>query len=105
MLLSILILGGVFAIGLAISTLLLSEIRISRQSLDSVKAIYAAESGLECELFKYFKDQNYSCVLPNVILLNNTTFTSETMGGTATSASSIGISRNVRRGLKILIPI
>lgn len=105
MLLSTLILGGVLAIGLAIATLLLNEIRLSRQSLDSAKAIYAAEAGLECELFKYFKNQSYPCTPESVILLNNTTFTSEIVGGTATSASSIGISRSVRRGFKIQIPI
>jgi len=55
MLLTVLILGGVFAIGLTVSTLLLSEVRLARQTLDSVKAVYAAESGLEWELFRYFK--------------------------------------------------
>jgi hypothetical protein len=104
MLLSIMILGGVFAIGLSVAILLLSEFRLSRQSLDSVKAIYAADAGVECELFQYFKNPDWRCISGStVIFLNDTSFLSQrtaATNGTATTVSAIGISKGIRRGLE-----
>lgn len=102
MLLSLMILTGTFAIGLGVAVLLLNEIRLSRQSLDSTKAIYAADLGLECELYKYYRNPEFSC--SGIQLLNNTSFTSRTVGGAATTSQAIGISRGIRRGLELVLP-
>jgi len=105
MLISLMVLGGVLAIGLGVAVTLLNEVRLARQSLDSAKAIYAADAGVECELYKYFRDQAFICDPSEVIFLNNASFTSVINPGTATSAQAIGISRGIRRALEVLIPI
>lgn len=103
LLITLLIMAGVFAIGMSVSLIFLNEVRLSRQSLESVKAIYAAESGLECELYQYFKSSTSTCDVIN-IMTNNTSFISTTTPATGpipTSTQSIGISKGVRRGLQV----
>ena len=101
MLISLMILAGVFAIGFAVSTVFITEVKLSRQVLDSAKAVYAAESGLEWRLFQYF----VSPTSTPPVMQNDTTFTSQIVLGPATTARAIGISNKVRRGLQVLIPL
>lgn len=52
LLLTILILAGILIIALAVSKIMLSEIRISGLAADSIKAYQAADSGLEWALYQ-----------------------------------------------------
>lgn len=52
LILSIIILSAVLAIGLTVSMVMVDKVKISRDSSDSIKAYYVAESRLECELYK-----------------------------------------------------
>jgi hypothetical protein len=53
MIISLIILAGVLGIGLTAGTLFLREMSLARQTLDSVKAVYAAETALEWQLYQY----------------------------------------------------
>lgn len=101
LLITLLVMGGVFAVGMAVGLAFLNEARTSRQSLDSVKAIYAAQSGLEFELYKCFK--NPSAAAPP--MTNGTCYTSQTTTGAATTSHAIGLSLGVRRGLDVGIDL
>lgn len=107
MLISVLIVGGIMAAAIAVSFVFLLEIRLARQTPDSVKAIYAADAGIECSLYKYFKSPEQICDSAAVIFWNGASFEArtETAPGTATTSVSIGESNEVRRSLEVEIPV
>ena len=51
LLVALLIMGVLISISVALSVLILRELRITRESLDSGKAYYAAEAGVEEALY------------------------------------------------------
>lgn len=58
MLLTVLVLGGsILGASTIAGYLMLLKIRTSSDITNSTKAIYAADSGIEWELYKYFKDK------------------------------------------------
>lgn len=62
MLLSVLIMGSAILVFSAISGyLMLERIKLSTFSVDSTKAIYAADAGIECELYNYNIHANLDC--------------------------------------------
>ncbi len=61
------ILGATTIAGL----LMLHQIRQSTDTVNSSKAIYAADSGIEYELYRFFKDDSYEDINP---LSNGATF-------------------------------
>lgn len=58
--LSVLILSGVLAISLGISTLLINELKIARDIGRFIPALYAADSGIERALYKIRKLGEFS---------------------------------------------
>lgn len=107
MLISVLIVGGMMAAAMAVSLVFLNEVRLARQTPESVKAIYAADAGIECSLYKYLKLGDplpLTCDSRDVVFVDETTFRAEITGGAATSSVSIGKSRGVGRALEVLIP-
>jgi len=64
--LALLILTGILAIALGIVSLVLSEFKTSANLDDSVKAIFAADSGVECKLMEVRSSSSFIC--------NNLTF-------------------------------
>ncbi len=80
MLLTVVLLSGVILGVSAISGVLtLNQIRQATNSTDSMKAIFAADTGVEWELYRRFKDND----LPKPVLTNGADFE------TASSTNSI----------------
>jgi len=98
MLLTVLILcGSILGASTIAGYLMLLKIRNSSDITNSTKAIFAAETGIEWELYKQFKDgSNY----PEPSLSNNTDFTSSNDG---TVIKSIGQSLNSYRAFEVQI--
>ena len=110
--LTVLLLLVILAIALAITNIFAVEIRLAGDVTESVKAITAADSGLEWMLFKERK------VLPDeslptfndgtcdgstgCLLSNGASFTvNKTTVSDMTSLISIGTFRNTKRGLRV----
>ncbi len=58
MLLSVLLLSAIFSIALFLSMSFVTNMQQARLVVDSVRAFYAADSGIENGLYKYFKKPN-----------------------------------------------
>jgi hypothetical protein len=95
MLLTTLILAGILLGATTIAGILMVyQIRQSTDIAESTKAIYAAETGLEWELYKQNKDANY--VKP--IMTNGTSFETSFATGTI---KSVGYSGKTARALQL----
>ncbi|MBT9169111.1 MAG: hypothetical protein DDT19_02463 [Syntrophomonadaceae bacterium] len=70
------------------------RIRASSDITNSAKAIFAADAGIEWELYKQFKNPNY----PKPLLSNNADFTSSNDGR---NIKSIGQASNSFRAFEI----
>ncbi len=91
MLLTVVLLSGIILGTTAISgTLMLNQLRQATNATDSQEAIFAADTGIEWELYKRFKDKNY----PQPLMGNGAIF--ETASST-TFIKSIGYSDSRRR--------
>lgn len=91
MLLTVVLISGIILGTTAISgVLMLNQVRQAGNAVDSQKAVFAADTGLEWELYKRFKDNKY----PQPILSNGALF--ETASTTKT-IKSIGFSDPRRR--------
>ncbi len=100
----ILAMAGIFATGATISLSITKELRRLNAVLDSVKAFYAADSGVEWAFYLYLKDpmaqpplllNNTSCCTVQDILLTLPTTPGEALKiksiGTSPTASSSGL--------------
>jgi len=58
--LSVLIISVILAIGLGISGILIQQIKISGNIGDSVVAFYAADSGIEQQIYDLYKNETHS---------------------------------------------
>jgi len=95
MLLTVLILGGsILGASTIAGYLMLLKIRSSSDITNSTKAIFAADTGIEWELYKQFKNPNY----PKPSLSNGANFTSFNDG---TVIKSIGQSLNSHRAFEM----
>ena len=95
MLLTVLILGGsILGASTIAGYLMLLKIRGASDITNSTKAIFAADTGIEWELYKQFKDSGY----PKPSLSNGTDFTSSNDG---TVIKSIGQSSNSFRAFEM----
>jgi type II secretory pathway component PulK len=108
--LTVLLLAVVLAIALAISNIFAVEVRLAGDVTESVKAVMAADSGIEWMLFKERKVlpedpppsfNGQACGGTDCLLDNGASFsvTKTTDGGTA--LVSIGALRNTKRGLRV----
>lgn len=87
MLLTVLILGGsILGASTIAGYLMLLKIRGASDITNSTKAIFAADAGIEWELYKQFKNSNYS----KPTFSNNANFTSSNDGQTVKSIGSAG---------------
>lgn len=98
MLITLLILSASFLIAMALGSLVLYELRSMIFTGESIKALYAAESGLEWKLFEIIK----STAIERPIMSNNSSFdvsvSNPPAGGTL--IKSIGQSGNNFRALE-----
>lgn len=103
MLLTVMLLTGVILSTASLAALLvLYQIRQTTDVIASTQAIFAADAGLECALYKNLKDKNQKCgekdKEPAVKLDNGAEFITETQGNTIKSA---GKSRRSARAFEV----
>ncbi len=120
MLITVLVLSGTILGATAIAGLImLYQIRQSTDIVNSTKAIYAADSGIEWRLYKFFKapapdtqkcktcaESNFAC--PQTQFQNNSSFetacTAQLSGGNLTvDIKSKGLSGNNARAFEIIL--
>jgi len=95
MLLTVLVLGGsILAASTVAGYLTLLKIRTSSDVANSGKAVFAADTGIEWELYKAFKKSDY----PQPLFSNGATFDSSNDGE---NIKSVGESGNVFRAFEI----
>ncbi len=98
MLLTVLVIGGLLLGASSIAGLLMVyQIRQSSDVINSTKAIFAADTGLEWELYRMFKNPSY----PKPIMANQADF-STTVYGTST-IRSIGSSYRSSRAFELTL--
>ena len=95
MLLTVLALTAITLATALISGLLtINQIRQAHQITESTRAIFAADTGIEHELYKAFINSNY----PAPTMTNGATFTTTNLGS---AIRSVGQSRDALRALKV----
>lgn len=108
--LTVLLLAVILAIALAISNIFAVEVRLAGDVTESVKAIMAADSGLEWMLFKERKVlpedpspsfNGQACGGANCLLGNGASFSVTKTADGGTALVSIGAFRNTRRGMRV----
>ena len=118
MLITVLVLSGTILGATAIAGLLmLYQVRQSSDAVSSTKAIYAADSGIEWQLYKFYKapapdsqkcktcsESNFAC--PQTQFQNNASFETvciaQSVGGNLT-VKSTGFSGNIARAFEIIL--
>ncbi|MEK7636049.1 MAG: hypothetical protein AAB405_03095 [Patescibacteria group bacterium] len=95
MLLSIMIIGtSMMVITIIAGYLIVQRLRFSSNMADSAKAVFAADAGIECELYNIFKaDPDIVC---NDLMFKDSLTTVETLGG-AFYIKSTGASNKSKR--------
>lgn len=105
MLFSVLIMGAIMAAAMAVSLVMINEVRLARQIPYAAKAIAAADAGMECAFFEYHVDNNRTCEaeLCSGTLDNGATFVSRLRcrAGVPSMIHSVGAFMGVRRALDI----
>lgn len=97
MLITILILSAAFLIAMALGSLVLYELRSMVFTGESIKALYAAESGLEWKLFEKIKNE----IIESPTMINGSSYdVSVSTLPTGTQIKSIGQSGNNYRALE-----
>ena len=97
MLLTVLLLGGTILGATTIAGyLMIQKIQIASDITNSTKAIFAAATGIEWELFRKFKDPNF----PKPVLSNGATFESS-VSEDGSVIKSIGTSLRTSRAFEL----
>lgn len=91
LLLAIFISALALSIGLGIFTIIFGELGISGTSKESLEALYAADSGIECALFWDIKQQAFSTSTSNNISCAGNSFS---VGGSSLSVFDLNFSNN-----------
>ncbi len=101
--LAMLILAAVLAIAFGISSLLLREIKLSKDVVSSLKAYYAAEAGIERKLYEIRKNNNFNDIaFPcSVELSNGSSYGVDVTTGNPTRIKAYGCYKNTRRAVEI----
>ena len=77
MLLSIMIIGtSIMVVTIIAGYLIVQRLRFSSNMADSAKAVFAADAGIECELYRIFKNPAFDC---NVLIFEDTLTTVSTL--------------------------
>lgn len=95
LLLVILILSCILALTMTWGLIAVQKLRTAVEATESVRALYAAESGVECQIYKRFVDPTISC-LPH--MTNETDYTIEE---TESYIRAIGRSRRTYRAMEV----
>jgi Tfp pilus assembly protein PilX len=93
LLITVLVLMSTFALSIALGGMVLYELRAMVNTNESVKALYAAESGIEWQLFKANKGNTD---MP--VMTNNTTYENDSGVGYIRSSGNSG---RVNRAIEV----
>lgn len=100
--LAIVILTSILAIALGVTSIILPQIKTSGNISDSIKAVFAADTGIECSLYNIRKTPT---VCDGVTMMTNNTSFASIVASIAcpgmTPLAYRGISRQVYRALEI----
>ena len=96
-LMSALLLAGASALGLALLSVYLRDLRLSYEVGESTRAIFAADSAIEYQLYMVL---NNSDIIEIPIMSNNTRYTSSIENDVL---RGVGESRGIRRGIEIYL--
>lgn len=95
------ILASVISIGLVFGLINIQRLHSIKKAEESVKALYASESGIECDLYKEIVDHSVDCD-SSQHMTNRTSYELEvSTEGTTTIIRSVGKSSNVYRALEV----
>jgi hypothetical protein len=94
---SALLLAGASALGLALISVYLRDLRLSYEVGESTRAIFAADSAIEYQLYMVL---NNSDIIEIPIMSNNTSYTSSIENDVL---RGVGESRGIRRGIEIYL--
>ncbi len=107
LLFSVLVMALILGVALALNTILLQQVRMAREIGNSVVALYAADSGIE-EILMAKDNPSSSCIQDSPCPLGNgaTYYLSivpsgENCSGQNYCIKSIGIFKDIRRGIEI----
>lgn len=106
LLLALLILAVVFVIAMGVSEIIIVQVKISERVEDSVSSFYAADSGVECQLYKVFKENTTSTdqclsLLGNTAFNDENIFVSDLKFISTSTINSVGEAYSVKRGIRV----
>jgi len=101
--LAMLILAAVLAIAFGISSLLLREVKLSKDVVSSLRAYYAAEAGIERKLYEIRKNNDFSDItFPcSVELSNGSSYGVDVTIGDPIKVKAYGCYKNTRRAVEV----
>lgn len=101
MLMTVLVLSGsILGASTIAGYLMLLKIRHSSALTNSTQAVFAADTGIEFEFYKLFKNPDY----PAPIMTNGTAFTSSnSLVGSFTVIKALGVANNIARAFDTTI--
>lgn len=97
-LMSILVLSGVMASALFLMSIFIKDFRQSIETSESVKAFYAADAGMEWEIYNSLNPESNE---ERPEMNNETRFESQNNFDTNRKIKTTGFSRKVSRGLEV----
>lgn len=97
-LMSILVLSGIMASALFLMSIFIKDFRQSIETSESVKAFYAADAGMEWEIYNSLNPESN---VEKPIMNNGTNFESQNDFDTTRKIKTTGYSRRVSRGLEV----
>ncbi len=95
------LIASVMSVGLIFGVITARKLHSMSEVGESVKAYYAAESGIECELYKKFVDLNTTC--DSSEMENETHYETKesSASGGITIITSVGVSKNIKRSIQV----
>lgn len=97
-LMSILVLSGVMASALFLMSIFIKDFRQSIETSESVKAFYAADAGMEWQIYNSLNPDSPE---EEPVMENSTSFKYQNNFDTTRKIKTTGFSRRVSRGLEV----
>jgi hypothetical protein len=97
-LMSILVLSGIMASALFLMSIFIKDFRQSIETSESVRAFYAADAGMEWQIYNSLNPESSE---EKPVMTNNTNFEWQNNFDTTRKIKTTGFSRRVSRGLEV----
>lgn len=100
LLLTVVIMSVVMLIAVLISNIVITQLKLTGDINDSTAAIYAADAGVECQLYNIRHSASLNC--NQLIMTNNATITTTKTGTSPNfTIKSLGSFRTVKRQFQV----